>query len=160
MLTKSNLDSLVNPGTDQSPHLHQVVGGNAFGAKMDKDIPTQATCTTCTFAEDFSNYWTAVLYFRARNGSFHRVSQSPNVGFEQAKGGMTIYYTPYVGSKSTVTAFKPVCCPPDTSTSHSQANMVDATSRDSACSPAILAIAQQPKPRTTGSSPSHVSRTP
>jgi hypothetical protein len=56
--------------------------------------PTQATCTTCTFADDFSNYWTAVLYFRARNGSYHRVPQKPNVGFEQAKGGMTIYYIP------------------------------------------------------------------
>ena len=56
--------------------------------------PTQATCTTCTFADDFSNYWTAVLYFRARNGSYHRVPQKPNVGFEQAKGGMTcLLYT-------------------------------------------------------------------
>jgi len=75
---------------------------------MDKDIPSQATCTTCTFAEDFSNYWTAVLYFRARNGSVRRVDQVGNAGFEQAKGGMTIYYTPYYGSKVTVTAFKPV----------------------------------------------------
>lgn len=77
--------------------------------------PTLATCTTCTFADDFSNYWTAVLYFRARNGSYHRVPQKPNVGFEQARGGMTVYYTPYLNtrpspsssSQSVVTAFKP-----------------------------------------------------
>jgi len=75
------------------------------------DIPATATCTTCTFADDFSNYWTAVLYFKARNGTFKRVPQTPNVGFEQAKGGMTIYYTPSLGSgKSPVTAFKPVGC--------------------------------------------------
>ncbi len=64
---------------------------------MNKDVPGEATCTTCTFAEDFSNYWTAVLYFKARNNTYHRVKQAGNVGFEQAKnGGMTIYYTPYV----------------------------------------------------------------
>ena len=72
--------------------------------------PTQATCTTCQFTDDFSNYWTAVLYFKARNGSYHRVPQKGNVGFEQASGGgMTIYYTPTLGTKANVTAFRPVC---------------------------------------------------
>ncbi|KXX73392.1 hypothetical protein MMYC01_210351, partial [Madurella mycetomatis] len=101
--------SLVNPGIAPSPHLHQIVGGNAFNTTMDpsKPPPSQATCTTCTFADDFSNYWTAVLYFRARNGSYHRVAQKPNLGFEQANGGMTVYYTPFFGARSTVTAFKP-----------------------------------------------------
>ncbi|KAK3314359.1 hypothetical protein B0H66DRAFT_607586 [Apodospora peruviana] len=109
-LVVERLDPLVNPGMAPSPHLHQIVGGNAFNISMDPKAPppTVATCTTCTFADDFSNYWTAVLYFKARNGSYHRVSQKPNVGFEQATGGMTIYYTPYIGNtKSTVTAFQP-----------------------------------------------------
>ncbi|KAL2198278.1 hypothetical protein P885DRAFT_68431 [Corynascus similis CBS 632.67] len=110
-LAVERLDPLVNPGMAPSPHLHQIVGGNAFNITMDplEPPPTQASCTTCTFADDFSNYWTAVLYFRARNGSYHRVPQKPNVGFEQANGGMTIYYTPYIGrnSPSQVTAFKP-----------------------------------------------------
>jgi hypothetical protein len=71
------------------------------------DPSAQATCTTCTFSEDFSNYWTAVLYFKARNGTFKRVPQKPNLGFEAANGGMTVYYTPtYNGGK--VTAFKKV----------------------------------------------------
>ncbi len=74
---------------------------------MDMDIPATASCTTCEFADDFSNYWTAVLYFRARNGTFKRVPQMPNQGFESADGGMTVYYTPsYNGGK--VTAFQPV----------------------------------------------------
>ncbi len=90
-LVVERLDPLVNPGSLQSSHLHQVVGGNAFNVTMDKDIPTTASCTTCTFAEDFSNYWTAVMYFRARNGSFHRVKQTPNVGFEQANSGMVSF---------------------------------------------------------------------
>ncbi|KAI1344662.1 hypothetical protein F5Y15DRAFT_421829 [Xylariaceae sp. FL0016] len=108
-LVVERLDPLVNPGVTGSPHLHQIIGGNAFKADMDPssvDIPATATCTTCTFAEDFSNYWTAVLYFRARNGTFKRVPQKGNVGFEASQGGMTVYYTPsYQNTK--VTAFKP-----------------------------------------------------
>jgi hypothetical protein len=68
-----------------------------FNVTMDPawhNIGEEATCTTCTFSEDFSNYWTATLFFRARNGSFIRVPQRPNVGFESARGGgMTVYYT-------------------------------------------------------------------
>ncbi|KAI1495182.1 hypothetical protein F5X96DRAFT_613725 [Biscogniauxia mediterranea] len=108
-LVVERLDPLVNPGVTGSPHLHQVIGGNAFRASMSPDvldIPSEASCTTCTFADDFSNYWTAVLYFRARNGTYKRVQQKPNVGFEAANGGMTVYYTPsYNGGK--VTAFQP-----------------------------------------------------
>jgi hypothetical protein len=57
---------LVNPGVMPSPHLHQIVGGNAFNVSMDPslNLPTTASCTSCTPTEDFSNYWTAVLFFR------------------------------------------------------------------------------------------------
>ncbi|KAI0528216.1 hypothetical protein F5B22DRAFT_632646 [Xylaria bambusicola] len=109
-LVTERLDPLVNPGVTGSPHLHQVIGGNAFRPLMDLkslDIPSAATCTTCTFADDFSNYWTAVLYFQARNGTFKRVPQKPNAGFESAKGGMTVYYTPVISGTGKVTAFKP-----------------------------------------------------
>ncbi|KAK6948768.1 hypothetical protein Daesc_010539 [Daldinia eschscholtzii] len=72
------------------------------------DIPSTATCTTCTFAEDFSNYWTAVMFFRARNGTYKRVQQKGNVYFEDSKGGgMTIYYIPSY-QNTNVTAFKPL----------------------------------------------------
>ncbi|KAK3689239.1 hypothetical protein B0T22DRAFT_513432 [Podospora appendiculata] len=108
-LVVERLDPLVFPGLSQSPHVHQIVGGNMFNTTMDptrNDIASEATCTTCTFAEDFSNYWTAALYFRARNGSVIRMPQIPNVGFGGASnGGMTVYYTPsYNGGK--VTAFQ------------------------------------------------------
>jgi hypothetical protein len=85
-------------------------GQNAFNTTMDpkNDIPTAATCTTCTFAEDFSNYWTAVLYFQARNRSLIRVPLRQNVGFEQAVGGMTVYYSPPTRGSKKVTAFRPV----------------------------------------------------
>mgnify|MGYP002620493591 CR=1 FL=1 len=76
----------------------------------DGDIAEKATCTTCQFSEDFSNYWTAVLFFRARNGSYHRVPQRPNVGFEGGNGGMTVYYMQdglaTFQQTSRVTAFK------------------------------------------------------
>ncbi|KAF2822494.1 hypothetical protein CC86DRAFT_357397 [Ophiobolus disseminans] len=111
-LVVERLDPLVNPGQLQTPHVHQIIGGNSFNASMDPSIaPAEAsTCTTCTFSEDFSNYWTAILYFRAKNGTFKRVPQKPNVGFEQANGGMTVYYTPTTKSgalkKGDITAFK------------------------------------------------------
>lgn len=70
------LDPLVNPGQVPSPHVHQIVGGNAFNASMAKtDVSAQASCTTCQFADNFSNYWTANVYFKARNGTFKRVPQ-------------------------------------------------------------------------------------
>lgn len=110
-LVVERLDPLVNPGLDQSPHVHQIIGGNAFNTSMDPSTapPDIATCTTCTFAEDFSNYWTATLYFRARNGTFKRVPQKGNVYFEDSNGGMTVYYIPKNVNGATpgaVTAFK------------------------------------------------------
>jgi hypothetical protein len=73
------IDPLVNPGVAPSPHMHQVVGGNAFNTTMQStDISTLSTCTTCGYSDDFSNYWTANLYFKARNGSYKRVPQIPN----------------------------------------------------------------------------------
>ena len=75
---------------------------------LSDDIPSLSSGTTCTFTEDFSNYWTASLYFRARNGTFKLVPQIANQYLQGANGGMTVYYvTPDDGTK--VTAFKPVC---------------------------------------------------
>jgi hypothetical protein len=85
---------------------------NAFDptlkSTVDDDMANRATCTTCTFSEDFSNYWTAVLYFRHRNGSLKRVPQMANQFLEGANGGQTVYYiTPY-DNKTKATAFRPV----------------------------------------------------
>jgi len=101
------VDPLVNPGANPSPHVHQVTGGNAFAATIaEADVSTIANCTTCSFNQDLSNYWTANMYFKARNGTYKRVPQIPNRGLTGEVGGMTVYYTsPYDGSK--VTAFKP-----------------------------------------------------
>ncbi|KAK3343213.1 hypothetical protein B0H65DRAFT_510134 [Neurospora tetraspora] len=106
-LVTERLDPIVFPGSSQSPHLHQIVGGNSFNITMDHsrhDIAQESTCTTCEFSEDFSNYWTATLFFRARNGIFNRAAQRPNVLFDGARGGgMSVYYTaPWDGSKATV----------------------------------------------------------
>ena len=72
------------------------------------NIPAAATCTSCQFKEDFSNYWTAVMFFRARNGTYKRVPQVGNQFLENSRGGMTIYYIPPYDGKTTVTAFQPV----------------------------------------------------
>jgi hypothetical protein len=112
-LVVERLDPLVHPRVSPSPHLHQIVGGDAFNAFMDPKIrySDQTTCTTCQFAEDFSNYWTAVMYFKARNGTYERVPQKPNVGFEGSVGGTTVYYMQDSlvdsGRSPKVTAFQP-----------------------------------------------------
>lgn len=69
------------------------------------DISKLSSCTTCHFSQDFSNYWTANLYFRAQNGSFKRVPQMANQFNDGDNGGITIYYTS-PGPNMTV-AFKP-----------------------------------------------------
>jgi hypothetical protein len=93
-LTIQRLDPVVQPGMRPSGHVHHIVGGNAFNATMTGDVGERASCTTCQMAEDFSNYWTAHLYFKhPTNGSYHRVEPkpvSPLLGGSQgAKGGLT-----------------------------------------------------------------------
>jgi len=65
---------------------------NSFNVTMDPtkghDLVKGSTCTTCQFSEDFSNYWTATVFFRAKNGSFKAVPQIPQQGIESTKGGM------------------------------------------------------------------------
>lgn len=68
------------------------------------DFSTTSSCTTCVPTEDFSNYWTATLFFRARNGTYKRVNTIGNpLGYGAANGGQTVYYL----SSGKVTAFKP-----------------------------------------------------
>ncbi|KAB5576059.1 hypothetical protein GE09DRAFT_1265556 [Coniochaeta sp. 2T2.1] len=107
-LVIERLDPLVNPGVVGTPHNHQIVGGNSFNASMEPvsyDPAKESTCTSCTFSEDFSNYWTANLYFQARNGSFKRVPQMVNLGL-RGNEGITVYYIPPYDGKTKVTAFK------------------------------------------------------
>jgi hypothetical protein len=109
-LVIDRIDPLVQPGITPSAHLHQIVGGNAFNVSMpalELDPSTAATCTTCDFSEDFSNYWTANLFFKSRNGTFKRVPQMVNLGLS-GKEGVTVYYIPPYDGKSNVTAFPKV----------------------------------------------------
>lgn len=115
-LSIQRLDPLVEPGRIPSAHVHQIVGGNSFNATMasgpNNNLAESATCTSCFFSEDFSNYWTAVLYFKARNGTYKRVPLVANSALEGSTDGMTIYYTQKDFSsngKAKITAFPPVC---------------------------------------------------
>lgn len=108
-LTVDRIDPLVNPGALPSQHMHQVIGGNSFNSSMTPGIhdpPTASTCTSCTYSEDFSNYWTANMYFKARNGTYKRVPQVANLGLG-VKAGMTVYYIRGYQASAKVTGFKP-----------------------------------------------------
>lgn len=90
-----------------TPHLHQIVGGNAFNVTMDPatDLAKTSTCTSCSFVQDKSNYWTAVMFFKAKNGTYTRVPQVGNGGPQGKlinKGGLDLYYIP----SGKTTAFK------------------------------------------------------
>ena len=109
-LVVERTDPLVNPGIKFTPHLHQIVGGNSFNVSMDpSNDPAQlSTCTSCSFPQDKSNYWTAVMFFKHKNGSYIRVPQVGNGG-PQGKllqnGGLDIYY---LQNGNKMTAFKKV----------------------------------------------------
>lgn len=82
-LVVERTDPLVNPGMIYTPHLHQIVGGDAFNVTMDPtiDIAQTSKCTSCSFVQDKSNYWTAVMFFKAANGSYIRVPQVRSPSF-------------------------------------------------------------------------------
>ncbi|KAH6717339.1 hypothetical protein BKA61DRAFT_733469 [Leptodontidium sp. MPI-SDFR-AT-0119] len=111
-LVVERTDPLVTPGQIPSPHMHQIVGGNAFNASMDPadlDPAKTAKCTSCKLTEDFSNYWTASIYFQSpENGTFKRVPQMANGMLNgsllEQDGGITIYYMrPFSGTNKKVT---------------------------------------------------------
>jgi hypothetical protein len=106
-LVVDRVDPLVNPGMTYTPHLHQIVGGNSFNVTMDLNNHDLAasTCTSCSFKQDKSNYWTAVMFYKAKNGTYKRVPQTGNGGPQGKlvnKGGLDVYYIP----SGKVTAFK------------------------------------------------------
>ncbi|KAH8728335.1 hypothetical protein GQ44DRAFT_737584 [Phaeosphaeriaceae sp. PMI808] len=101
-LVFDRIDPLVQPGLLPSTHMHQIVGGNAFNVSMppiDLDPSLQATCTTCDFSEDLSNYWTANLYFKARNGTFKRVPQMVNLGLSGERVSQCIIFHHTMGKR-------------------------------------------------------------
>ncbi|EOO03943.1 hypothetical protein UCRPA7_627 [Phaeoacremonium minimum UCRPA7] len=107
-LVVERTDPIVNKGELWTPHLHQIVGGNSFNITMDPDthdLAALSTCTSCTFKQDLSNYWTAVMFFHHKNGSYTRVPQVGNGGPQGRlvnKGGLDVYYIP----SGKTTAFK------------------------------------------------------
>lgn len=104
-LVVERTDPLVFPGMTYTPHVHQIVGGNSFQPDMSLEHDLEASsCTSCSFQQDKSNYWTAAMYFQHQNGSYHRVPQVTNGGPQGSLnqiGGITMYYIP----SGQVTAF-------------------------------------------------------
>ncbi|KAM7191615.1 protein of unknown function (DUF1996) domain containing protein [Naviculisporaceae sp. PSN 640] len=65
------------------PHLHTIMGGNAFDWFMGSKTPRESSCTTCQVTQDVSNYWVPTLFFRTVNDTFMTVPQI---------GGINVYY--------------------------------------------------------------------
>lgn len=149
-LVVDRVDPLVNPGIRYTPHLHQIVGGNSFNLTMtpvDYDLAKRSSCTSCSFTQDKSNYWTAVMFFKAKNGTYQRVPQVGNGGPQgrlENKGGLDVYYIP----SGKVTAFKPVSLSPSyyPFSPYKIRRLTKPLSRASACLPAT-----PPTPTTTRS---------
>jgi hypothetical protein len=96
----------------------EVVWAIAHPFQMDptrNDPAKMSTCTSCTYSEDFSNYWTASMYFKSpENGSYKLVPQMANLRYPNSPellvqdGGITVYYMQPFGGASKTTSFKPV----------------------------------------------------
>ena len=80
------------------PKNHQLtaLSPTDFGSDSTFESLQQANCTSCEIQDDKSAYWTPLLYYQHKNGSFEEV---PN-------GGMVIYYLGR-GDNKTLTAFPP-----------------------------------------------------
>lgn len=80
-LSTQRLDPIVTPG-EVAPHLHDIVGGNAFAPHMDYNTTQESTCTSCMVSKDKSNYWVPSLFYN-NGGSFEPVAQH---------GSASLYY--------------------------------------------------------------------
>ncbi|EHK99441.1 hypothetical protein M7I_4740 [Glarea lozoyensis 74030] len=96
--------------------MHQIVGGSSFNTTMDikkADPSTTSKCTSCKLSEDFSNYWTASIYFKSpENGTYKRVPQMANGRLNgtllEQEGGITVYYMqPFSGTNKKTTVMSP-----------------------------------------------------
>ena len=90
-VTTERIDPLIFPGV-VSPHVHQVAGGNGFGYTETYEQARNASCSSCPITQDLSNYWTPVLYYKARDGTFTKVPQAGDSDTAGTNGGMTVYY--------------------------------------------------------------------
>ncbi|KIW13478.1 hypothetical protein PV08_08666 [Exophiala spinifera] len=75
------IDPIISPGK-VSGHTHVLSGAINIDTTSTFDSLSRASCTTCSVQKDLSAYWTPLLYYQYKNGSFINV---PN-------GGTVVYY--------------------------------------------------------------------
>lgn len=72
-LTKGRMDPIRDPGR-ASPHVHNILGGSAFGTSSTGPDLQRSGCTTAKVKGDNSNYWFPSLYFKdPKTGKFEAV---------------------------------------------------------------------------------------
>jgi hypothetical protein len=137
LLTNGNRIPSTLACTQRKTCLESLLARHANSQKTCKHDPNAHSyrdiSSNCNVAIS-SNYWTAVLYFRAKNGTYKRVPQLGNNQFRTAKGGLTVYYMQDAiydpNQKSKVTAFQPVSQVPLRNTTIPWS---DSENRDSEC---------------------------
>ncbi|KAI9818427.1 MAG: hypothetical protein M1827_000486 [Pycnora praestabilis] len=75
------IDPVVSPGAISS-HTHKLVGASNIGFNSTYETMQEASCTSCEISKDKSGYWTPLLYYEHKDGTFEEV----------AAPGMTVYY--------------------------------------------------------------------
>ena len=84
VLVQEAADPIRAPRT-RSGHAHTVTGSNGFGITVDYATLQASTCTTSPVAQDRSAYWTPMVYFHHKNGSFEAL--------DAINQGQQIYYS-------------------------------------------------------------------
>ncbi|ODN96408.1 hypothetical protein L198_04122 [Cryptococcus wingfieldii CBS 7118] len=72
-LINARLDPIIFPG-QVSAHVHHVIGSSAFIASEFFEDSQTANCTTANLIDDLSNYWSPMLYYKWKNGSYSAIT--------------------------------------------------------------------------------------
>ncbi|TYJ52688.1 hypothetical protein B9479_006694 [Cryptococcus floricola] len=72
-LINARLDPIIFPG-QVSAHVHHIIGSSAFIASESFEDTQTANCTTANLIDDLSNYWSPMLYYKWKNGSYSAIT--------------------------------------------------------------------------------------
>jgi len=96
VIQTGRLDPIINPGAISS-HVHKISGPPNINLSSSYDTLQHNGCTSCNIQADKSAYWTPLLYYKHKNGSFEEVPAD----------GMVVYYLGRGDNASNIIPFPP-----------------------------------------------------